>query len=189
MGRVNRHYASIMEQSKTLLEKEIAEQPEAIARTLGACGPAVEKLCAEIRRRDISYVLLAARGSSDNAGTYAKYLFSSFNGLPVVQSTPSLYTFYHTPPRLRNALALGISQSGQSEDIVEVLADARRQGALTACITAEPSSPSQERPTMFCSFRAEARKPWPRQRPLPAPLRSLQASPRPSRGTGKGRPH
>ena len=141
MGRVNRHYASIMEQSKTLLEKEIAEQPEAIARTLGACGPAVEKLCAEIRRRDISYVLLAARGSSDNAGTYAKYLLSSFNGLPVVQSTPSLYTFYHTPPRLRNALALGISQSGQSEDIVEVLADARRQGALTASITAEPSSP------------------------------------------------
>jgi glucosamine--fructose-6-phosphate aminotransferase (isomerizing) len=130
-----------MEKHKTTLEREIGEQPEAIARTLDSCGPSVEKLCSDIRDKDISYVLIAARGSSDNAGTYAKYLFSSFNGWPVVQSTPSLYTFYHTPPRLKNALVLGISQSGQSEDIVEVLADARRQGALTASITAAVSSP------------------------------------------------
>jgi glucosamine--fructose-6-phosphate aminotransferase (isomerizing) len=130
-----------MEKTKTVLEIEIGEQPEAIARTLDSCGPAVDGLCSDIQRREISYVLLAARGSSDNAGTYAKYLFSSFNGWPVVQSTPSLYTFYHTPPRLKNAFVLGISQSGQSEDIVEVLADARRQGALTASITADASSP------------------------------------------------
>ena len=132
---------SAMEKTATILAKEIGEQPQAIARTLDSCGPAVEKLCSDIRRKEISYVLLAARGSSDNAGTYAKYLFSSFNGWPVVQSTPSLYTFYHTPPRLKNALVLGISQSGQSEDIVEVMADARSQGALTASVTADASSP------------------------------------------------
>jgi glutamine---fructose-6-phosphate transaminase (isomerizing) len=126
---------------KSLLEREIGEQPDALARTLDTCKAPVEALCSEIRRRDVSYVLIAARGSSDNAGTYAKYLFSAFNGLPVMQSTPSMYTFYHTPPRLRNALVLAISQSGQSEDIVEVLADARRQGALTASITSDPSSP------------------------------------------------
>jgi len=112
-----------------------------LARALDSCRTPVESLCAEIRRRDISYVLIAARGSSDNAGTYAKYLFSAFNGLPVVQSTPSLYTFYHSPPRLRNALVLAISQSGQSQDIVEVVADARKQGALTGSITSDPSSP------------------------------------------------
>ena len=132
---------AVMEKQKTVLEAEIGEQPEALARTLDSCGPAVEKLCAEIKRRDISYVMIAARGSSDNAGTYAKYLFSCFNGWPVVQSTPSLYTFYHTPPRLKNALVVGISQSGQSEDIVEVMADARKQGALSASITADASSP------------------------------------------------
>ncbi len=132
---------SAMEKQKTVLEKEIGEQPDALSRTLDSCGQAVDRLCSEIKRKDISYVLIAARGSSDNAGTYAKYLFSSFNGWPVVQSTPSLYTFYHTPPRLKNALVLGISQSGRSEDIVEVLADARRQGAMTASITADSSSP------------------------------------------------
>jgi glutamine---fructose-6-phosphate transaminase (isomerizing) len=130
-----------MEKPKTVLEQEIGEQPDAIARTLDSSEPAVARLCSEVQRKEISYVLLAARGSSDNAGTYAKYLFSSFNGWPVVQSTPSLYTFYHTPPKLKNALVLGVSQSGQSEDIVEVLADARRQGALTASITADGSSP------------------------------------------------
>ncbi len=130
-----------MEKPKTVLEQEIGEQPQAIARTLDSCRSAVDKLCSAVQRKDICYVLIAARGSSDNAGTYAKYLFSSFNGWPVVQSTPSLYTFYHTPPKLKNALVLGISQSGQSEDIVEVLADARRQGALTASITADGSSP------------------------------------------------
>jgi len=132
---------SAMEESKTVLEQEIGEQPEAIARTLESCNPMMDKLCADIRRRDISYVLIAARGSSDNAGTYAKYLFSSFNGWPVVQSTPSLYTFYHTPPRLKNALVLGVSQSGQSEDIVAVMSDARAQGNLSVSITADPSSP------------------------------------------------
>jgi glucosamine--fructose-6-phosphate aminotransferase (isomerizing) len=132
---------SAMEKQKTILEREIGEQPDALSRTLDSCGQAVDRLCSEIKRKDISYVVIAARGSSDNAGTYAKYLFSSFNGWPVVQSTPSLYTFYHTPPRLKNALVLGISQSGQSEDIVEVLADARRQGSLTASLTADPSSP------------------------------------------------
>ncbi len=130
-----------MGQAKSLLEREIAEQPEVLARALDCCREPVERLCVEIRRRDISYVVIAARGSSDNAGTYGKYLFAAFNGLPVVQSTPSLHTFYHTPPRLRDALVLAISQSGQSEDIVEVVADARKQGILTASITSDISSP------------------------------------------------
>jgi len=130
-----------MGHAQTLLEKEISEQPDSLSRTIDSCGPAVEKLCAEIRRRDISYVMIAARGSSDNAGIYAKYLLSAFNGLPVVLSTPSLYTFYHKPPKLRNALVLGISQSGQSEDILEVLRNAKSQGAVTAVVTADPSSP------------------------------------------------
>ena len=131
----------IMPPAKTVLEKEISEQPDALSRTIDSCAPAVEKLCADIRHRDILYVMIAARGSSDNAGTYANYLLSAFNGLPVVLSAPSLYTFYHKTPRLRGALVLAVSQSGQSEDIVEVLRDARAQGALTAAITADPGSP------------------------------------------------
>jgi glutamine---fructose-6-phosphate transaminase (isomerizing) len=130
-----------MSATGSILEREIREQPEAIARTLETCAAAVEGLAAEVRARDIAYVMIAARGSSDNAGVYAKYVLQAFNGLPVAMATPSLYTFHHRPPRLANVLVLGISQSGQSEDIVEVLAEAGRQGALTAAITADPGSP------------------------------------------------
>src|SRR5690606_1739303 len=59
----------------------------------------------------------------------------ALNGLPVGLALPSLYTLYRQPPRLRNALVIGISQSGKSPDIVSVLADARSQGALTLAIT------------------------------------------------------
>jgi glucosamine--fructose-6-phosphate aminotransferase (isomerizing) len=125
----------------TIMETEIGEQPDSLARTLERNSGAIESLCRDIRGRDITMVMIAARGSSDNAGVYAKYLFQAYNRVPVAMATPSLYTFYHTPPRLSGVFVLGISQSGQSEDIVEVLADARRQGALTASITREEKSP------------------------------------------------
>ena len=125
----------------TVTETEIGEQPDALARTLQSNTTEIEALCRDIRSRSITTVMIAARGSSDNAGIYAKYLFQAYNGLPVAMATPSLYTFYHTPPRLSGVFVLGISQSGQSEDIVEVMAEARRQGALTAAITRDPDSP------------------------------------------------
>jgi glucosamine--fructose-6-phosphate aminotransferase (isomerizing) len=125
----------------SIMETEIDEQPGALARTLKANAAEIDALCRDIRGRNITTVMIAARGSSDNAGVYAKYLFQSYNGLLVAMATPSLYTFYHTPPRLAGVFVLGISQSGQSEDIVEVLAEARRQGALTAAITMDANSP------------------------------------------------
>jgi glutamine---fructose-6-phosphate transaminase (isomerizing) len=127
--------------SPSLMETEIGQEPAAIARTLEVNAAEIESLSREIRNRKITTVMIAARGSSDNAGMYAKYLFQSFNQTPVTMATPSLYTFYHTPPRLSGTFVLGISQSGQSEDIVEVMAEAKRQGALTACITQDEKSP------------------------------------------------
>ena len=125
----------------TITETEIGEQPDALARTLESNAGEIEALCRDIRSRNITTVMIAARGSSDNAGVYAKYLFGAYNGLPVAMAAPSLYTFYHSPPRLSGVFVLGVSQSGQSEDIVEVMAEARRQGALTAAITRDPDSP------------------------------------------------
>ncbi len=101
---------------------------------------AVSALVAEIQERQIDYVVIAARGTSDNAGRYAQYLLGAVNGLPVALATPSLFTIYNQVPRFRNALVLGISQSGKSPDIVGVVAEARRQGALTAAITNEADS-------------------------------------------------
>ena len=120
---------------QTHLYQEIHEQPRAVARLLQENQDVTMALAAEIRRREISHVMIAARGTSDNAARYAKYLFGAHNRLPVVLAAPSLYTIYKQPPRFGNALALGVSQSGKSPDIVSVLAEARKQGALTAAIT------------------------------------------------------
>lgn len=117
------------------LYREIHEQPKVLRTLLDLEQPTIRQLVNTIRQRQIDYVLIAARGTSDNAGRYANYLFGALNGLPVALAAPSLYTIYKRPPRLQNALVLGISQSGKSPDIVSVLADAHRQGALTAAIT------------------------------------------------------
>ncbi len=122
------------------LYREIQEQPVVLSRLLDLEQPNIRQLVQTIRKQDIAYVLVAARGTSDNAGRYANYLFGAFNGLPVALAAPSLYTIYQRPPRLRNALVVGISQSGKSPDIVSVLTDAKRQGALTAAITNDGGS-------------------------------------------------
>ena len=88
--------------------------------------------------------MLAARGSSDNAARYAQYLFGIENGLLAALATPSVFTHYGARPAMADALVIGISQSGQSPDIVEVVREGRRQGALTLAISNEPRSPLAE---------------------------------------------
>lgn len=117
------------------LYREIHEQPAVLAAVMQQEAATTKRLAAAIQARDIHYVLIAARGTSDNAGRYANYLLGAYSGLPVALATPSLYTIYQRPPRLKNALVIGISQSGKSPDIVSVVEDARRQGALTAAFT------------------------------------------------------
>ena len=114
---------------------EIMEQPQALERLLAQEYPHVCEIAGALRGREIHQVLIAARGSSDNAATYAKYLLGARNRLPVALAAPSLYTIYGAPPRLRDTLVLGISQSGTSPDIVAVIEDARQQGMPTLAIT------------------------------------------------------
>jgi glucosamine--fructose-6-phosphate aminotransferase (isomerizing) len=126
------------------LREEIFEQPAAIARLLEMQAEPVREVAQRIREHDIQWVYLAARGTSDNAGLYAKYLWGAFNGLPVALATPSLFSVFKTPPKIGSALVVGISQSGQSPDIVSVIEEGRRQGALTLAITNEGGSPLAE---------------------------------------------
>ena len=123
------------------LHSEIREQPASLARLLSTQKEAVEKIARAIQSKNIQYAFLAARGTSDNAGRYANYLWGGHNGLPVALATPSLFTLYMQPPKLSGALVVGISQSGQSPDIVSVLVEGRRQGCPTLAITNEPQSP------------------------------------------------
>ena len=126
------------------LRDEIFEQPAAIARLLEMQAEPVREVARRIRTSDIQSVYLAGRGTSDNAGLYAKYLWGAFNGLPVALAAPSLFSVFKTPPKIGSSLVVGISQSGQSPDIVNVIEEGRRQGALTLAITNEGSSPLAE---------------------------------------------
>jgi glucosamine--fructose-6-phosphate aminotransferase (isomerizing) len=122
------------------LRSEILDQPAVLARLLATRMDEVRRMVREITRRDIEFVLLAARGTSDNAGLYAKYLWGIENRLPVALAAPSMFSVYRSPPKLRRALVVGISQSGQSPDIVSVLEEGRRQGAAALAITDNPGS-------------------------------------------------
>ncbi len=124
----------------SILHEEIYEQPGVIQRLLEREGASVEKDTAALRG-SFDSILIAARGTSDNAARYAQYLFGAHNRLPVGLATPSLFTLYNQPPRLKRMLVIGISQSGQSPDIVAVLAEARRQGQPTLAITNDSTSP------------------------------------------------
>jgi len=126
--------------NKMSLRSEIYSQPENLSQLLDRFDE-VESIAAEIRKRDIKYVFLAARGTSDNAGLYAKYLWAEANKLPTALAAPSLFSIYQSPPNLSNALVVGISQSGQSPDIVSVIEEGKRQGVMTLAITNDASSP------------------------------------------------
>ncbi len=123
----------------TFLEQEIHSQPDVIARLLDLEIDRSARIVAQLPRFD--YALIAARGTSDHAAAYAKYAWAALAGCPVARATPSLHTLYDTPPRMTGALVVGVSQSGQSPDIVAVLEEGKRQGRPTLAITNDGSSP------------------------------------------------
>jgi glucosamine--fructose-6-phosphate aminotransferase (isomerizing) len=125
----------------THFERELREQPEILAALLSRGREAAERIAASLRGRPMRFAVLAARGSSDNAARYGQYLLGLHNSLVAALATPSLFTQYKAMPSLADALVIGISQSGQSPDIVEVLRHAREQGAPTLAITNEAASP------------------------------------------------
>jgi len=125
----------------SVLEQEIAQQPDCLERLITSAADLTQGVAAEILRRGVTYIMIAARGSSDNAARYAQYLFGACNRVPVALATPSLYTLYDSPPRLDGALVIGISQSGRSPDIVSVLEAARAQSRPTLAVTNDSFSP------------------------------------------------
>ncbi|MGB9751109.1 MAG: glutamine--fructose-6-phosphate aminotransferase [Roseiflexus castenholzii] len=125
----------------SILFQEISEQPEALRRLIDAESRHIISLARTLNARGHQYVVIAARGSSDNAARYAQYLMGATLGLPVALATPSLHTRYGAHLRFDGALVIGISQSGASPDICAVIDDARRAGAPTVAITNNPESP------------------------------------------------
>ncbi|HVA92928.1 MAG TPA: SIS domain-containing protein [Chloroflexota bacterium] len=127
-----------------ILYQEIQEQPGILQALLAREAAPARALAERLRDYQPRFAMIVARGTSDNAAMYGKYLLESFAGLPVALAAPSLYTLYARPPRLEQALVIGISQSGQSPDLVAVMREARRQGALTVAVVNERESPMAE---------------------------------------------
>jgi glucosamine--fructose-6-phosphate aminotransferase (isomerizing) len=123
------------------MRSELAESPAVVAGLLDAARAPLAGLAREMDRRRTGFVVIAARGTSDHAATYAQYVLGARNGLAVGLAAPSLSSLYGQGPRLRDALVIGMSQSGRSPDIVAVLEDAHRQGGLTLAITNDDASP------------------------------------------------
>lgn len=140
------------------LREEILEQHIVAARLLEQQRPVIEEIASAVKQRNVNFVFLAARGTSDNAGRYAKYLWGAANKIPVAMATPSLFSIYQKPPILKNSLVVGVSQSGKSPDIVSVLTEAKRQGQPTLAITNEPGSPLAENATWTIDISAGEEK-------------------------------
>ncbi len=120
---------------------EIHQQPAVLARTLAENAAPVAAVATDPRVEACTHVVIAARGTSDNAARYAKYLWGARNGRMVGLAAPSLYGPYASPPRLDGALVVALSQSGASPDLVAVVEEAQRQGRPTVTITNTAGSP------------------------------------------------
>ncbi len=122
-----------------LLEQEIYAQPALLAQLLDCELDHIQQIVRSLPM--FRYVVIAARGSSDHAATYAAYSWAALARYPITPATPSLHSMYHLPPRFNEALVIGISQSGQSPDIISVIEEGKKQGRPTLAITNDGNSP------------------------------------------------
>lgn len=124
----------------SLMLQEITEQPVVLERTIREELGKVQRVGKLLRKKDIDLIVLVARGSSDNASLFGRYLLEITTGIPVSLSAPSVFTLYNSTLRLNRAVVIGVSQSGEGIDVNTVLQRAKECGAFTIGITNEPES-------------------------------------------------
>jgi glucosamine--fructose-6-phosphate aminotransferase (isomerizing) len=138
-GCTREHVWCVPMTDPTAMRTEIGQQPAALRATLDTLMPRGGEAAA--LARDCRQVLFIARGTSDNAAVYGSYLLQAHAGMLATLASPSIATEYHSRVELSGVLAVALSQSGATEEIVETLAWARDCGARTLAITNEGGSP------------------------------------------------
>jgi glucosamine--fructose-6-phosphate aminotransferase (isomerizing) len=133
----------------SFMAAEVAEIPQAAARFLAQSYGEVARAADALRALDPALFVTVARGSSDHAATYFKYAAELLAGVPVASVGPSVASIYGRPLRLAQAACLGISQSGRSPDIVEMMRAAGAGGALTIAVTNFADAP-MARASAYC---------------------------------------
>lgn len=136
-----RLHSKRQEVNAMLMLDEILEQPRVLAACSALNKGKIQNLTAELRRKEIKNVVIAARGTSDHAAIYAKYCIEILTGKPVSLAAPSVVTLYGGRMDYKDTLVIGVTQSGMAEDVRQVLACANAQGALSVGITNNESSP------------------------------------------------
>src|SRR5437763_516655 len=126
---------------ETAMARETAEAPSVVARMLDRNRDALAEAGALIRRRSPAFIATGARGSSDHAAGYFKYLSEISLGLPCCSLGASVVSIYGAPLNLRDSILIVISQSGRSPDILSLLAEAKRNGIPAIAITNDEASP------------------------------------------------
>ncbi len=124
----------------SLMLQEIAEQPVVLERTINSEQAKFARVGDFLRKKEIDLIVLVARGSSDNACQFGRYLLEVTTGIPVSLSAPSVFTLYKAKLNFKRALVIGVSQSGEGDDINQVLESAKNSGAYTLAITNEADS-------------------------------------------------
>ena len=124
----------------SLMLSEIEQQPATIERTIKREAKKIESFAAKFKADRPRLIVLVARGSSDNAALFGRYLLELTTGIPVSMAAPAIHTLYKKKMDLRDALVIGVSQSGEGDDINLTLENARRSGATTLAITNEADS-------------------------------------------------
>ncbi len=145
-----------MSERGTLMAREISEQPEVLERLRAEGAAEIAEARRAIAESDPHVVLFAARGTSDHAALYGKYLVETRRARPAGLASPSTLTVYHTKPDLRHTVFVAVSQSGGSPDLIESLDVAKACGALTVAVTNNPQSVLAERAHHHVDVRAGA---------------------------------
>ncbi len=167
--------AEDVKRGSALLWREMREQPEAIARALSSQRRALTSVARALRRRAPRGIVLVARGSSDHAALYGRYLFEVNNRLLAPLAAPSTLTLYGRGPKLRGFAVLGVSQSGQGEDAVAFLEAARWQGALTVALVNDVRSPLAKAADLVLDCRAGLERSIPATKTVLAQMALLAA--------------
>ena len=141
-----------------LMAAEIAEQPAVLDRILLESPAEVRRVAARISQARPRFVVIAARGTSDHAALYLKYLVEIGLGLPCGLASPSTTTAYGARPDLRDVLWVAVSQSGGSPDLLESTRVAASAGALTLAVTNAPGSPLAQAAQLHLDIRAGAER-------------------------------
>src|SRR5258708_8665274 len=129
------------DRTTTHMAAEIGETPSAVARLVSQQSDTIRALGKRFRTLDPSVIVTCARGSSDHATAYFKYLSEILLGVPVASIGPSVASLYNAPLKLRNAVVISVSQSGRSPDIVALQAAARHTAAFSVPVVNQPASP------------------------------------------------